>query len=183
MPPPLPSKPAWVTFAGDINDAAVNRFFNLGAYATINQFTSVHLLFQSTGGMIGSGIALYNYFRTLPIELTIYNSGTVASVATVAYLGAKSRVASPSSSFMVHRTWISPLQITSEKAQQLAQSLIIDDNRVEAILRNETALSDDQWAVHKVTDLWIDAQAAINAKIAGSIGDFSPPLGTILNNV
>ena len=47
----------------------------------------VHLLFQSNGGTVGDGLCLYNFFRSLPISLTFYNTGSVASVAAIAYLG------------------------------------------------------------------------------------------------
>src|SRR5207249_2269497 len=39
-----------------------------------------------------------------PVELTAYNSGTVASGAVIAFLGAKKRKASASATFMLHRT-------------------------------------------------------------------------------
>jgi ATP-dependent protease ClpP protease subunit len=35
----------------------------------------LHLMFQTTGGDIGDGIALYNLFRALPITISLYNVG------------------------------------------------------------------------------------------------------------
>src|SRR5215217_2667776 len=51
----------------------------------------VHMLFQSNGGTVCDGVCLYNFFRSLPISLTLYNTGSVAPVAVVAYLGAHER--------------------------------------------------------------------------------------------
>ena len=88
----------------------------------------VHLLFQSAGGFVGDGIALYNYFKTLPIELTVYNSGAVASIGVIAYLGAKTRNASKYSAFMIHRTQRNPATSTANMLKSLAESAAIDDH-------------------------------------------------------
>ena len=98
-----PAKEAWAIFAGRIDNAAVARFMSNMTGATSEGFTHLHLLFQSFGGVVGDGVCLYNFFRALPSDLTIYNSGKVESIATIAFLGAGRRVASNRATFMVHR--------------------------------------------------------------------------------
>jgi ATP-dependent Clp protease protease subunit len=93
------------------------------------------LLFQSNGGLVGDGICLHNFFRALPIELTLYNVGSIASIAVTAYLGAKHRKASAYAAFMLHRTYASPQAATSDRLHAIAQSVSLDDERTEAILR------------------------------------------------
>jgi ATP-dependent Clp protease protease subunit len=65
--------------------------------ATQGGVTELHLLIQSSGGMVGDGISLYNFFRSLPLDLHVYNTGTVASIAAIAFLGAKRRYTSANS--------------------------------------------------------------------------------------
>ena len=84
---------------------------------------------------------LYNFFRTIPIELTLYNGGQVSSAGVVAFLGARHRKTSPNATFMIHRSTNTAQFATSTKLTHMAQSLILDDQRCEAIIRNHVNLS------------------------------------------
>src|SRR5688572_8707271 len=90
---------AWGAFVGFINQDALARVFKALSPAISNGVSHIHLLFQSAGGTVGDGIALYNYFRSLPVGLTLYNVGSVASIAAIAFLGARRRIATPHSTF------------------------------------------------------------------------------------
>ena len=92
----------YCAFSDGINQASIQRIFNTIGIAGNSNVRHVHILFQSSGGFIADGIALYNYFHGLPIELTLYNAGSVQSIATVAFLGAMHRKASAVSGFHVH---------------------------------------------------------------------------------
>lgn len=173
----------YATFSGIIDSLACNRILNSTAEATRIGVKHIHLLFHSHGGSVADGVALYNYFRALPIDLTLYNVGTVASSAVIAYLGAKNRRTSIYGSFMIHRTTIMSNAATTERLQALANNVIIEDTRTEAILRSHITLSEANWDVHRVADFWLNAQDAITAGIADGIGEFSPPLGTKIFSV
>ena len=123
---------------------------------------------------------LYNFLRTLPVEVSLYNVGTVASAAALVYLGAKSRKVSATATFMLHRTQAAPAGVTAERLQALGKSVALDDERTETILRAHLKLPDDLWDVHKVADLWLSAEEAIKYGLATEIADFAPPKGTQL---
>jgi ATP-dependent protease ClpP protease subunit len=84
-----PRREVYGTFSGPINPDAVQRIFNQFAIVSnpTNNIEHVHFLFQSIGGSVGDGVALYNFFRAFTVPLTPYNCGNVASIATIAYLG------------------------------------------------------------------------------------------------
>ena len=170
-------KEVHAAFAGQIDQIAVQKIFQgLGA-AMNNNVTHVHLLLQSAGGYPGDGVCLYNFFRVLPIDLTLYNVGSVCSAAVIAYLGAKKRKTSAHATFLVHRTQ-SPFQATTaDRLKALTQSVLLDDERTEAILREHITLTDEKWDVHKVADLWLSAKDALQSNLATEIGEFAPPLG------
>jgi ATP-dependent Clp protease protease subunit len=183
----LLTKPAasevYAVFAGPIDQGAVQRIFAGIAGVTSNKIECVHLLWQSGGGNVGDSVCLYNFFRALPVDLTLYNVGSIASGAVIAYLGAKKRKTSATATFMVHRTQ-SPLQsATAERLHALAHSVTLDDERTEAILREHIKLSDEKWAVHRAADLWLSAKEAVECNLADEIGDFSPPVGTQVYNL
>jgi hypothetical protein len=54
----------------------------------------------------------------------------------------------------------------------------MDDHRIEAILRDHIKLTQAKWDEHKLTDLWVSAEDAVNAGMADGFGEFSPPVGT-----
>lgn len=143
----------------------------------------VHLLFHSIGGFPSDGILLYNYFTALPIELTLYNAGSVESAATVAYLGAKNRKVSANAAFMIHKTAVSPQFATASKLKAATQSLVLDDERTEAILREHLKLSDDHWKHHEHHNVWFSADEAVAVGLAHGVASFFPPKGTRIFNI
>jgi ATP-dependent Clp protease, protease subunit len=170
-------------FAGMIDQLAVQRFHNAFALAGANRVKHLHLLFQCSGGLIGDGISLYNLFRVAPIELTLYNVGSVSSIGVIVYLGAKNRKTSQYGSFMIHRAFVSPPMATSDKLTAAAGQMLIDDDRTESILKMHTKIPKDKWDLHKFADVWFSAKEAIEFGIADSIAEFSPPQGTQIYNV
>lgn len=177
-----PSNVVYATFAGPIDQTAVQRVFNGVAAGMANKVEAIHMLFQSFGGSVGDGVCLYNYFRSLPLDLTLYNVGNISSAATVAFLGAKRRKTSAYATFMVHKAQSPGMPATAERLHAIAHSVVVDDQRLEAILRQDLRLTDDQWAVHRVADLWLTAQEAADCGLA-ELGEFAPPPGTQIYNV
>jgi len=172
---------AW--FAGPIDQNAVLRFFNFFSLAGQDNIPHIHLLLQSGGGMVGDGICLHNFFRNSPIPLTVYNSGTCASIAAVAYLGAMKRKVSAYGTFMLHKTHASPQTANAQRLHAAARSVVLDDGRTEAILKRDLHLSDAQWADHENFDLWLSAQEAVQCGLSTEVGEFTPPLGQRVFNV
>src|SRR6266478_7143336 len=117
----------FATFAGSIDQNALQRIFSGVSGAMTSKVQRIHLLFQSTGGSVPDGVCLYNYLHSLPIEISLYNVGTVASIAALAYLGAKVRKTSASATFMLHRTQIIPQSATAERLQSIGKSVSLDD--------------------------------------------------------
>ena len=175
-----PISEVYAVFAGDINQANVAKIFDGVVTAMNKNCPRLHLLFQSFGGFVGDGVCLYNFFRALPMDLVLYNAGTVYSIATIAYLGAKSRKVSAHAAFMIHRTHTTPQMTNAERLKVVANALDIDDARTEAILRAHLSMPDEQWAVHRYGDLHIDANQAVAFGIADEIAEFSPPLGQMI---
>lgn len=174
---------AFCMFAGSIDQVAVQRFHNMVALASSNKIKHIHLLFQCTGGLIGDGISLYNLFRSSPIELTLYNVGSVASIGVVAYLGATHRRTSQYGAFMIHRAYISPAAATSDRLTAAAGAIAMDDERIESILKTHTKIPKDKWDMHKFADVWFSAKEAVDFEIAESIEEFAPPKGQQIFNV
>jgi ATP-dependent Clp protease, protease subunit len=178
----IPSE-IWAVFCGPIDQNAVQKIFQGFATAMSANVKKAHLLFQSTGGMVGDGICLYNYFQALPLELTIYNAGAVQSIAVVAYLGAHKRKTSARATFMIHRTMYSPQPADAYHLEIATNIVTLDDRRTDSILRDHIKLSDDQWANLGRHDLTFSAEEAVNIGMANEIGEFTPPPGCMIYTI
>ena len=135
------------------------------------------MLFQSGGGTVGDAIYLFNLFRSLPISLTLYNIGSIASIAVIAYLGAAKRITTSNATFMVHRI---PVGATSGKLQSADNTAILDEKRIESILQSKLKLPEDKMKLRSVANLSLSADEAVAAGLATSIGDFIPPKGQLM---
>lgn len=180
--PVTPQQEVWATFAGAIDQGSINRLFTAFALATQNKVPRLHLLFQSSGGYVGDGIALYNVLKALPLELTMYNAGNVASIAAIAFLGAKTRKASAHAAFMIHRTTRQELA-TATRLKAATESLLLDDKRTEDILRAHITLDAEKWKELDYHDVVFSAQEAVNVGMAQTIGEFAPPVGSMIYNI
>jgi ATP-dependent Clp protease, protease subunit len=169
---------AHALFCSPINESTVERILQNLTGASQKGVQHLHLLFQSTGGSVNDGICLYNVFAALPYDLTIYNVGSVQSIAALAYLGARKRKTSASATFVFHRTTMSPQFAMAFALQSYAESVSLDDRRTEAILRRHINMPTEKWAKLDHIDLWFTAQEAVEAGIADEIADFAPPVGS-----
>jgi ATP-dependent Clp protease protease subunit len=175
---PLPPIEVYGIFAGDIYQMAVGRLASAAAIASSNNVTHIHLAFQTRGGTVPDGVAIYNLFRAIPTPLTLYNIGSISSAGVLAYLGAPNRASSEHATFMIHRTTSPTLGVTSERLHAIAKAVVLDDARTEAIYAlSKLDISAEQWAVHKVADLWLSAEEAKAAKLVTEIKEFAPPKG------
>jgi ATP-dependent protease ClpP protease subunit len=170
-------------FCGEISQLTAQKVVNSLAIAMGAKVKHVHLLFQSAGGYVGDGVFLYNFFRTIPIELTLYNVGQISSIGVIAYLGAKTRKTSESATFMLHRSTNSPQFATATNLQHVVGGLALDDERTEIILRNHANFPHELWEQINHHEIYLSAKQAVQFGVANEIGQFAPPVGTQVFNI
>jgi ATP-dependent Clp protease, protease subunit len=164
-------------FVGELNQASVKSLTHSLGIAT-QEASDLNLILQTTGGTVSEGVYLYNLIRTMPIPIAIYNIGSVCSAGVMAYLGASKRVSSKFASFMIHRCQASPQGANPAQLSAVAESLTIDDERMDEILRSHLNLSPEQWETYNRHSLWIGAKTAIETGFATEIGEFCAPIGS-----
>jgi ATP-dependent protease ClpP protease subunit len=138
----------------------------------------LHILFQSDGGCIAESVFLYHFFKSCPIDITIYNCGSVQSAATIAFLGAKRRVTSKLAKFMLHPPRLIAKSVPVGMLDGIFNLMNIDNTSLETILKSHLKISDADWAsLRNNNDLWFSGEDAVKNGLADEIGDFSPPKG------
>lgn len=168
----------YAVFCDGITQDSAKRLVGSLSFASTNKALHVHLMFQSIGGTVGDGIFLYNFIKTYPLPLTLYNCGSVASIAVLPFIAASKRKTSAGATFMIHRTTGGSQPTSATRLHSLAESVILDDQRTETILRSHIKLTNEEWTALDRQDLYFSAEQAVKARFADEIADFSPPLGT-----
>lgn len=169
-------------FSGEINQFSAQKFFD--NFAIISQQPvlekHLHLLIQSGGGAIAEGIAMYNLIHSAPFDVSLYNSGTLQSMATIVFMAAKRRVVNENATFMLHRATCAPQPMTTDRMKDVLGSLKLDDDRINEILKRHLNLSKDQWSNLRDHEFWLTAKDALASGLATEIGDFAPPRGSAI---
>ena len=142
----------------------------------------IHILFQSWGGFVGDGVFLYNSLRKLPIEVTLYNAGQVASAASLVFLGAHRRKTTANAVFMIHKSANTPERAGADKLKAVTANLTIDDARIEEILRRHLRLPEELWTQFTYHDVYLTGTDAVTYGMADEIAEFSPPGGAQVLN-
>lgn len=179
----------YASLTGPIDQAMVQRVFNSFAVAINGGVKEIHMAMHSAGGTIPDGFALHNYFKAIPIDLRLYNAGTIASIAVIAFLGCKNRYASANATFMVHKSYANASIFTSAAAANasrlrgLTSALEIEDARTRSILKAELAISDDRLDEHLVNELPFDSAEALQCEMISAIKEFVVPPGNMLSNI
>jgi ATP-dependent Clp protease protease subunit len=178
MPDLAGDKVAYLSYCGLIDPAGVTKIAAM-LNATVNeQFDSVHLCFSSQGGYVGDGIYLYNHIRSLPVPVTIHNTGTVASIAATLFVAAERRLCSVHSIFMMHPVALSGNgAMTSGLLLASLDAAQTDEARTEAILRERTDLPEDILSSRRTRDVYITPENALSYGLVHEIAEFTLPPG------
>jgi ATP-dependent Clp protease protease subunit len=169
----------YAVFCGKIDNESGFSLFESLTMAIEQSVREFHLLFQCDGGEVGVGFSLYSFLHSIPLDVTLYNTGKISSMGVIAYLGSRKRKASPHSSFMIHKVRCGELSgVPANLLWSIVDAMRIDDIRYEATIRKHTNIPVDVWAQFNNHDMNFSAEDAVKFGIADEIGEFSPPAGS-----
>lgn len=142
------NKTVYVNFFDAIIDVKVKAIM-AAVSEIINQQKPdvIYCLFSSPGGQIEAGITLYNFLRSLPIEIVMHNTGSIDSIANVIFLSANTRYASVHSSFLFHGVIWNFAANTSTNRNQLAETLSgldASETKIRGIITERTKLTPEE---------------------------------------
>lgn len=101
---PAPAqKTVYIYYHGEIDIPRVNAIVGIVTQLMANEKPDcLYFLFSSNGGGVDAGVTLYNYLKSLHVELVMHNIGTIDSIANVIFMAGKKRFATPHAVFMFH---------------------------------------------------------------------------------
>jgi ATP-dependent protease ClpP protease subunit len=82
----------YVNYFDSINDAKTKALMAICSDIVAKEKPrAIYFLFSSVGGQVNAGITLYNFLRSLPVEIVMHNNGSIDSIANVIFLAASKR--------------------------------------------------------------------------------------------
>jgi ATP-dependent Clp protease, protease subunit len=150
---------------------AMGEFANEGA-------EEVHLLMGTPGGGVDAGLTVYHALRGMPFKLVTHNTGNVASIGVAVYLAGDERLTCPHSSFLLHGVTNQPPEGQAFGAKWYREQhdgILTSEKKINAVLAEQTALTEQQLAKFAETEQTKDAEAAVKDGIAHRIEDVDIP--------
>jgi ATP-dependent Clp protease protease subunit len=137
----------------------------------------VHLLLGTPGGGVDAGIAVYNGLRGMPFKLVTHNTGNVASIGVAVYLAGEERLTCPNSTFLLHgvTTGVEDGEHRAKWFREQHDSMLATEQKINAILAERTALSEEELAAFAETEETKHAAESVDAGIAHRIADVDIP--------
>jgi len=142
----LEPKTIYVNFYDSIDPAKAKHIMAfLSELVSKEKPDYIYCLFSSPGGSVESGIVLYNFIRSLPVELIMHNTGSIDSIANIVFLSANTRFTSVHSSFLFHGIF-QPVNtsLTKSQLQELISGINISESKIAGIITERTKLSTDE---------------------------------------
>ncbi|HVS26548.1 MAG TPA: ATP-dependent Clp protease proteolytic subunit [Burkholderiales bacterium] len=140
--------PLYVNFFDAINDVKVKAIMaGLAEVINTRKPDQIYCLFASPGGGVDAGITLYNFLRSLPVEIVMHNTGSIDSIANVVFLAANIRFASVHSSFLFHGVTWNFAANTSMNRGQLAETLSgldASESKIRGLITERTKLTAEE---------------------------------------
>ena len=141
----MSGKQRFILFSQPINPDTVHRLLGvLAECATNDADTPVCLMISSTGANTIDGFHAYTSMRSLPLNLTTYNSYTVQSIAVVLFLAGTTRIAHPISAFAFHgHAFGAEENLDAPTLAARADTLRREHDAVRSVLTDRTSIAPD----------------------------------------
>ena len=182
--------PAYVAFNGDINDNSTRDLHTAMRHLVGEGHSDITLSMHSGGGNVGNGMALHNFLKSLPIDLTTHNVGDIDSIANVIFLAGKSRFMNANARFMLHgiarayNTKTGHVSLGEEEMVEGLDYIRQDHARIaETIARHTKLTVKELRRAFKGGDTIVSPQQALAKGIVHEIKDFEIPTGARIMTV
>ena len=124
-----------IHFTQLITEEGSTRLMGAVIDALRNGASKLQVKMASTGGSTTAGFTLCNFFKTLPVPVSIHNLNRIESVAVPIYLSVPVRTCSPESRFVVHPLTWNFATVNNVPHNTLRESLLMLDDDADHYIR------------------------------------------------
>ncbi len=105
----------------------------------------LYFIFASSGGVVDAGVALYNFLKSIPVEIVMHNIGSIDSIANVIFVAGKKRFAVEHSTFLFHGVTITingSQRLALPQINEIRDRIHKDHNKIAGIICDNTKISE-----------------------------------------
>src|SRR3989338_11163044 len=166
----MDKKTLYISFSAEVNQNTTENLMGVIAQKVNAGVKDIYLLISSPGGSVMNGINVYNFLKSLPINLTTHNIGIVDSIANVIFLAGKTRYAVKNSSFLFHGVGfdINQARFEEKDVKEKLKMIQRDQKLIADIIAEQSQYTQDE--IEKMF-LEADTRTPEQAKEKGLISD------------
>ncbi len=103
----LEEKTLYINIQGNISELLFKKIIkesekDIKDRISKNKYNHLTIFISSKGGDVWAGLSLYNFFKSLGVDITTYNYGFCDSSASVIFCVGNKRITAPQSQFLIH---------------------------------------------------------------------------------
>jgi len=137
----------YINFSSEINQHTAEVLMGVFAQEANKGVRNFYLLLSGPGGNVMSGITVYNFLRSLPINLTTHNIGIMDSITNIVYLAGSRRFANYDSSFFFHEVGVNisePMELDEENMEEQLEVVQRNKKLIVDILVERTGMAKEE---------------------------------------
>ncbi len=175
----------YILFARDVNQESITQLIQIVlSLQTQSPRLPTTLLLNSDGGNVFSGLQGYSILRSLNLNLTTVNVGSVDSIANALFLAGDKRICHSLSTFLWHGVGINqetPVRLDIPFLNSTIAKLTTDHRKIGSIVADRTNLALNSIIELFGADTVQDAQWAIDSGVVHEIVEppFVPDNATV----
>lgn len=175
----------YINFNLEINSDSTQAFFKIIQEQLSKGMEKLNLLISSPGGNVEHGIAIYNFLKGLPIEVTIHNYGSCDSIAALIFCAGKNRYTVNNSRFLIHGIGITiqNQRFNENQLNEILASIRNQRETISKIIAKECDKKLEDVEGDTLEGIVLNPQEAINYGLATEIKDELIPKGINFINI
>lgn len=122
----------------------------------------IHMYINSPGGVVSSGMAIYDTMQTVQSPIYTYCVGMAMSIATVLLAGGTygKRFALPNSRILIHQPWVGGMAGTAADIEIQAREMLAIRDRLITILAEHTGQTEERLKADTDRDFFMSSEEA-----------------------
>ena len=136
--------PRIVNFQASVRPQVIQPLVELFTHWAHEGVKNVHMHISSPGGSVRTGLDFHAFLRSLPLDLTTHNAGSVDSIANVIYLAGKMRYALANSRYLFHgvkRSFDNPLDLTEADLRRYLEYTLRDHASIAHVIASRSKMT------------------------------------------
>ena len=155
---------------GEINpENSLNIITQIEALCIENSLDPINIHIDSPGGVISSGLAIYDAMQNCPCQINTICHSNASSIASILFLAGKERTVYEHSTILLHNPFVSTCNGNASKIKDTVDTLLRTQEEIILIYMRHTGLSKKEISELLDNEIQLSSQEALEKGFATKI--------------